>query len=307
MPGLLGENINTFQRANPMEGLLRGLEAGSKFGLALRQQKAQEEQQRIDNAVQKMRASAEMYTKVKSVVGRQQYLQAWTDAAIEAGVLEPGTVAQPDENSDKYMSKIRGLAKLPPDMYLKETSNLKDELAEELDQERITEEEYKNLGEGFADVSKEVGAKIASDITYPEQFRGDPAYETSEAKTGIDQYQKNLLSQLYEVSPDEAHKLDKLRGADKKTGQRAVKTRAEIEREVVASAAKKGSVSLEEQEEVFRQRKERKKLGIPERAKYMIKVNGKTFYSTASQSTLDEGRKNRDKKGLKKIIMYEVK
>lgn len=121
--GLLGENINTFQRANPMEGLLRGLEVGGRFGMALRQQKMAE-QQAEEERVQKERISdlqaiaslADLRNKMKhNSVMRKIYDEAIIAKQKKLGHIPEDAQYVMNDEADNYFKMVGDLNVLVKD------------------------------------------------------------------------------------------------------------------------------------------------------------------------------------------------
>ena len=206
MASLLGEYLNTYQRANPAQGLMQGFQTGSNFMFALNQQKMQQEQMKQQEAEREKQSDMKMVSvlfeqasKSHSKSLRAQYTQRAHDYLKKYDPMFDATVDPNEESFNQYVSKVRKFAKPlveNPDEGLKDLKAFIVEMAEAQDQGLIDEKQYKQVVDEASAVKKEAAGELGGLVINPEQFRSDPAYQTPEAKAGIQGYQDQLLSQV---------------------------------------------------------------------------------------------------------------
>ena len=207
MASLLGEYLNTYQRANPAQGLMQGFQTGSNFMFALNQQKMQQEQMKQQQAEREKQDDMKMVSvlfdaapKMQSKAMRSQTIQRAYDILGKYHENFQGVVVDPnDDTFDEFVSKARRFKKPlveNPDAAIKDLNAFLEEMAIGKDKGDVDEKQYKDVMDTVTGVKKEAAGELGGLALYPEQFRSDPTYQTPEQKSGIRDYQNQILSQI---------------------------------------------------------------------------------------------------------------
>lgn len=104
--GLLQGYEHTYERTNPIQGLVQGLESGAKHGLLMRQQRMQEEEAESKKDIQEINTLVGLYDKMKNNPAMRQNLgQAITDRLAKRGYIPQSTFVR-NEEADNFVKAL---------------------------------------------------------------------------------------------------------------------------------------------------------------------------------------------------------
>ena len=216
---LLGEYLNTYQRSNPVQGLLQGLQVGSQFMASLQQQKLaqqqmdqQKEEKRVQDAIRKANILMDAYGKVSSPSMKNEIGQQYFNVMSEIVPELKGAKFSHDESADQYMSKLRKATKTMvdnPDLGIKDWQAIMDDASNAYENKQIDKAKYDEIVKAGGEAKKSAASEVGGLAIYPEQFSDEKAYSTPEARSGVEGYQKKLLSQSMTLDPSVAKEISK--------------------------------------------------------------------------------------------------
>lgn len=199
-------DLNNYYANSPVQGLISGLLQGSQLGLQMRQVKSQEEQQKRENEWKNLHSIVEIMKSTKSPQSKKQFLPALNKAMKDVGLEGVNLVELDSPGAKNFLQTIKdGL-----DLHKKGLAT-EDQIMD-LYINAATSPEFeddpskpKDISAGLQTMVKSpMAASIGSDITYLNQFSGQPEYSTPEAKQGIEGYQQGLLSKVHDLDPNQA-------------------------------------------------------------------------------------------------------